>query len=430
MLIRNARLGGQLVDLRLDGEHIAEIGVGLRGEELLDAGGATVLPGLVDHHLHLHAMAAADTSVDLRGLDLRQAADALAAASTDAQGWVRATGVATDLDGAALDALHPHRPVRAQHRSGAQWTVNALGARALGLETAEHPGVERDHTGAATGRLRRADDWLRERLPTRGLPDLTAIGQRLAGHGITAVTDATPGIEIFDASALPQHVTLLGVGLDATPPPGTTVGPYKIVLADSGLPDLDDLSECIRAAHSTRRAVAVHCVTREALALLLAAFDTTGTVPGHRIEHGALIPRETIPLLHALGLRVVTQPGFLADRGDDYVRDVPAADHDDLYRCASLRAAGVPVALSSDAPHGPLDPWAVINAAVTRRTSTGAVLNPAERLSEAAALAGYLAPPDDPGGPARRIEAGAPADLVVRRDDQTVATVIAGRRVF
>ncbi len=429
VLIRNASLDGRIVDLRLDSGSVAEIGTGLPGEELLDAAGAIVLPGLVDHHLHLHAMAAAEASVNLAGLDLRQATDALAAAPADAHGWVRAVGLAADLDGAALDALHSTRPVRAQHRSGAQWTVNALGARLLGLGTADHPGVERDHAGVATGRLRRADDWLRSRL-AGALPDLTAVGRQLAAYGITAITDATPDITAFDASALPQHVTLLGVGLGEAAPPGTSVGPYKIVLADSGLPDLDDLTARITAAHGTGRAVAVHCVTREALALLLAAFDTTGTRSGDRIEHAALVPAAVIPDLAARGLRVVTQPGFLTDRGDHYRRDVPAVDLPDLYRCASLQTGGVRVALSSDAPHGPLDPWAVIAAAVTRMTPDGSTLNPAEQLNPETALAGYLAPPNDPGGPPRRIEPGAPADLVLRRDGETIATVIAGHRVF
>jgi predicted amidohydrolase YtcJ len=113
------------------------------------------------------------------------------------------------------------------------------------------------------------------------------------------------------------------------------------------------------------------------------------------------------------GLRVVTQPGFLADRGDDYLRDVPAYDHADLYRCASLRRAGVALALSSDAPHGPVDPWAVIAAAVDRRTRSGVVVGAAERLSAADALAGWLGAPDDPGGAPRRVAVGAAADLVL-----------------
>jgi predicted amidohydrolase YtcJ len=427
MLIRNALLDRARVDLRIEHGRILEIGPDLRGEELLDAAGATALPGLVDHHLHLHAMAAVAASVDLAGLDLARVADALAAAPADEHGWVRAVGLAADLDGAALDVLYPHRPVRAQHRSGAQWTVNAAGAARLALDTADHPGIERDQSGRATGRLRRADAWLRDQLPGRGLPDLGPIGATLAAHGIIAVTDATPDLAAFDASALPQRVTLLGVGLESATPSGTSVGPFKIVLADPDLPDLDDLVARIQAAHGTGRSVAVHCVTREALALLLAAFATTGTRPGDRIEHAALVPAEVIPVLAARGLRVVTQPGFLADRGDAYLRDVPPADLPDLYRCASLRAGGVPVALSSDAPHGPLDPWAVIDAAVTRTVPGGTVLAPEERITAEAAVAAYLGAPDDPGGPPRRLDVGAPADLLLRQDGEVVATVIAGR---
>lgn len=51
--------------------------------------------------------------------------------------------------------------------------------------------------------------------------------------------------------------------------------------------------------------------------------------------------------------------------------DVPAADRGDLYRCGRLAAAGVPVAVSSDAPYGPLDPWAVIDAAYAAAPGRG-----------------------------------------------------------
>jgi predicted amidohydrolase YtcJ len=282
------------------------------------------------------------------------------------------------------------------------------------LATADAPGIERGADGAPTGRLWRADDWLRTRLPPGPPPDLASTGARLARLGITAVIDATPDLAggavdtlagAVATGALPQRVTLLGVPLDGGLPPGLVAGPYKIVLADSGLPALDDLVDRIRVAHAAGRAVAVHCVTREALVLLLVALRTAGVRSGDRVEHAAVVPAELVGELAALGLRVVTQPGFLADRGDDYLRDVPPADHDDLYRCASLLYAGVPVSLSSDAPYGPLDPWAVLSAAVDRRTQAGAVVTPAEQISPAQALAGYL------GG--RRVVPGEPADLLV-----------------
>ncbi|SEP23668.1 amidohydrolase family protein [Trujillonella endophytica] len=424
-------LDGRRVDVRVGGVRVVEVGPALHRttEEVLPGRGGTLLPGLVDAHLHLHAMAAAARSVPSGPPAVTDAGllrRALAAAGPGEDGWIRGTGyaetVAGDLDSAALDRLHAERPVRVQHRSGALWVVNSAGAAALGLASADHPGVERDASGRPTGRLWRADDWLRERLGPARLPDLTTVGGELTRFGITAVTDATPDLAPAAVAALaaarrdgvlPQGVTLLGAPLDGALPAGLTAGPVKIVLADSGLPDLDPLVARIRAAHAAGRAVAVHVVTREALALLLAALDLAGVRPGDRVEHAALVPGAVVADLARRGLRVVTQPGFLADRGDDYLRDVPADEHDDLYRAASLLACGVPVALSSDAPHGPLDPWRVLAAAVGRRTRAGAVVGAAERLGPAAALAAYLGPPDSPGGPPRAVAPGVPADLVL-----------------
>ncbi|MFD7205863.1 amidohydrolase family protein [Streptomyces sp. NPDC059893] len=436
VLLRDAELdGGRRADVRVRGGRIAEVAPALArlpGEETVDCRGHALLPGLADHHLHLHALVAHRRSVACGPPAVRDRASltaALAAAKPDAHGWIRGVGyhetVAGNLDTAALDGLHARHPVRVQHRSGALWILNSRAAQEVSLASATHPGIERDARGAPTGRLWRADTWLRERLPRTGPPPLAALGSDLARLGVTAVTDATPDLSPGSLTALagsavsgelPQRVQLLGVPLGATVSEGPAVGPYKIVLADSGLPALDDLRERIRTAHRAGRAVAVHAVTREALLLLLVALRETGCLPGDRIEHAALVPRELIGDISALGLRVVTQPGFLADRGDDYARDIPARDHADLYRCRSLAAAGVPLALSSDAPYGPLDPWAVIAAAVHRTAASGRILGPGETLTPAAALDALLAPLDDPGGPPRRIRPGIVADLVLLRD--------------
>ena len=435
MLIRGAEVEGRLVDVRVDEERVDELGEGLdpQGDEVVEARGGALIPGLVDHHIHLLAVAAALASVDCGPPEVRDAPalrDALRRADADAHGWVRGVGyiesVAGELDAAALDRLDDRRPVRVQHRSGALWMLNSRAAELVGLQSADHPGVERDHTGRATGRVWRADDWLGERLPRGDAPDLDSVGRRLSGYGITTATDATPRLAAgardallaaVEDGTLAQDVVALGWPLDPAAPPSQggrlRPGPWKIVLADSGLPDFDELCAEISAAHRLGRPVAVHCVTREALALLLAALDTCGVLPGDRLEHAALVPPDVIPGLRSRGLTVVTQPGFLAHRGDDYTRDVPGRDLPDLYRCASLQAAHVPVGLSSDAPYGPLDPWAVMSAAVTRRTPAGVVLGPAERMTPAAALSSYLSPSDDPGGRPRRVVRGAAADLVL-----------------
>jgi predicted amidohydrolase YtcJ len=275
--------------------------------------------------------------------------------------------------------------------------------------------------GRATGRLWRADDWLRSRLPRSGPPNLRALGRLLASYGITTVTDATPNltpdaVETIAAAMangdLPQRVRLLGAPLGTK---SAIAGPWKIVLGDSNLPTFDELAEAVLTAHRVGRAVAVHTVTRESLVLLLAVLAHTGSMRGDRLEHAALVPAELITPIRRLGLRVVTQPGFITDRGDDYLNEITTDEHCDLYRCATLRAARIPVALSSDAPYGPLDPWAVMTAATTRRTPAGAVLGRRERIRPRQALDAYLGPAWRPGEAARRVRLGARADLVLLR---------------
>ena len=81
---------------------------------------------------------------------------------------------------------------------------------------------------------------------------------------------------------------------------------------------------------------------RAALVLALAAWGEVGSMAGDRIEHASVTPSDVVATVAELSLSVVTQPGFIAARGDAYLRDVEAADHPDLYRCASLLEAGLP----------------------------------------------------------------------------------------
>ncbi|WP_308198258.1 amidohydrolase family protein [Rhodococcus sp. ARC_M6] len=103
---------------------------------------------------------------------------------------------------------------------------------------------------------------------------------------------------------------------------------------------------------------------------------------------------------------MVTQPGFIADRGDDYLEHVDPTDIGGLYRCRTLLSSSVPVAFSSDAPYGPLSPWAVIAAAQERQTPRGVVLGGTEAIGYAQALEAYLSSPGDPGGTPRRVQIG------------------------
>jgi predicted amidohydrolase YtcJ len=336
-----------------------------------------------------------------------------------------------------------------QHRTGALWVLNSAALDALSLDSDGDP-AERDEHGRLTGRLHRADEWLRDRLPAADL-DLGGLGAALAAYGVTGVTDATPFRQMSDLDVLvgavgdrtlPQQVVAMGgpALTDAAFPAGIAQGPVKLLLDDADLPPLDDVVAHIARAHRHARPVAVHCVTRTSLVLALTAWDDAGTLPGDRIEHGSVIPDEVLPHLAGRGITVVTQPGFVAERGDAYLRDVDPDDVPHLYRCASLLDHGIPVAGSTDAPYTLIDPWAAMRAAVDRSTLAGASLGAAEAVSAQRALELFLGDWGDPGGPPRRVAVGAPADLCLLAvplrtaldrlsADDVVATWRAGTRI-
>src|SRR5262249_7463101 len=155
--------------------------------------------------------------------------------------------------------------------------------------------------------------------------------------------------------------------------------------------------------HTDGRPVAVHCVTAVQLVVTIAALRAAGSHPLDRIEHAAVVPDDNLGDLADLGVTVVTQPNFVAERGDQYLAEVPAAEHGHLWRVASLLNAMVPVGLSTDMPFGHGDPWTAMRAAVYRTTPSGAVLNPNECVSPIKALTMFLSRSDEPGR-ARTVE--------------------------
>lgn len=469
MLIENAEIEGKSgFGIRIAEGRIRDCGSDLSarpGEARLDAAGGALLPGLHDHHLHLFALAAARASLDCGPPGLREA-DALASALADAcreraedpgdSGWVRGVGyhesVAGDLDRHRLDAWTGGVPVRIQHRSGALWIVNTAGAERLELAAAGgQPGVEIDARGQPTGRLWRADGWLRDRLGPARPPSLGEASAALASFGVTGVTDATPHngpAEVAtlqrarEAGELRQSVLLMGGrDLPLQGAPGIETGALKVLLVEDALPDFETLRGTIEEVHRAGRTVAVHCVTRGELLFALETFADAGVMPGDRIEHAAVAPPSGVESLSALGLCVVTQPNFIAERGDVYATDVEVCDRPWLYRGQGFLNEDIALGGGTDAPFGDPDPWRAMRAAVDRRSQAGRLLGAGEALSPERALELFTSAPEAPGGPPRRLTAGVSADLVLldrpwarAREDlssQAVrATFCSGRAAF
>lgn len=431
MLIRRATLlDGTTTDIRL-GDQIDEMGDGLvaeSGEGVLYAGGGTVLPGLHDHHVHVRSAASALDSffVGPPGVSTKaELTQLLSNATPGPDGWIRAIGyhesVAGDLDRDALDAIVRSVPVRIQHRSGVLWILNSEALGRIGLS--EHP----------DGRLRSADHGWSDLLQRRE-SDLAELSRRITATGVTGVTDATPDLDADDLASL-----VVAHRHGEFRPRPSFLAPGKIILHDDRL-DLDALTDWIAGHHGAGRPVAVHCVTAAQLVVTIAALRAAGSHPHDRIEHAAVVPPDNVADLAELGVTVVTQPNLVAERGDHYLADVPAAEHPQLWRVASLLEATVPVALSTDMPFGHGDPWTAMRAAVYRTTPSGAVLNANECVSAREALTMFLGRPDRPGRP-RTVAVGEPADLCVLSEPpatalaeldagMVAATIIGGELVY
>ena len=104
----------------------------------------------------------------------------------------------------------------------------------------------------------------------------------------------------------------------------------------------------------------------------------------HRLEHAEMTDDAAIAELLRFGVTVSLQPGFDAAWGaeDGLYGQRLGARRTGMNRMASLLSAGVPVALGSDTPVLPLDPWSVVRAAVSHS-------NPSERVSARAAFIGH-----------------------------------------
>jgi len=154
-----------------------------------------------------------------------------------------------------------------------------------------------------------------------------------------------------------------------------------------------ELTAMVRDFDSRGLQVCIHAQGDRAIEIVLDTYAEVlagrdGNPRRHRIEHGGAMYPPLAARAAALGIVVVSQPGFMSTLGDGFAEAF--GDHSDqLYAFASWQRAGVTVAGSSDAPVITPDPRLGLRDAVLRRTGAGRVLGPAERLPVRDALALY-----------------------------------------
>jgi len=133
----------------------------------------------------------------------------------------------------------------------------------------------------------------------------------------------------------------------------------------AGLPNQSgaELRAMLGRAAGAGLEVATHAIGDAAVADALVAYADTGATGS--VEHAQLVRRDDVRRMAGLGLRASVQPAHLLDDRDLTEKVWPGRGE----RCFAFRwmlEDGVELALGSDAPVSPLDPWLAMAAAVHR----------------------------------------------------------------
>ncbi|RNF87326.1 amidohydrolase [Streptomyces botrytidirepellens] len=444
-------------------------------DEVVRLDGALVTPAFTDAHVHTTATGLALTGLDLTGVptlaDALERVRAHAAAHPadpvllghgwDASGWPDGRPPSrAELDGATggrplylsradvhsavvttalLDRVpditgrtgyHPDAPLTADAhhavRAAAYASVTARqreDAQRAALAHAASMGIGSVHECAGPG-ISGEDDLT-------GLLRLAAEepGPRVHGYWAEAVTSAADlekvralgaagaAGDLFVDGSLGSHTACLHAPYADAPHSGTAY--------------LDAAAVATHVAVCTEGGVQAgfHAIGDAAVSAVVegvrAAADQVGLAriraARHRVEHAEMLTPETIAAFADLGLTASVQPAFDAAWGGEegmYAQRLGPERARTLNPYAALLRAGVPLALGSDSPVTPLDPWGTVRAAAFHRT-------PEHRVSARAAFTahtrgGWRAIGRDDAGV---LVPGAPADYAVWRTGELVVQV-------
>ena len=457
----------------------------IKADEVVELDGALVTPGFVDAHVHVLETGLALDGLDLSGAaSLAQALGAVERAAADVREaggkrllghswdetrWPEGRGpTAAELDRASgglevyLSRVDVHSAVVSSALAAAAgivdrpgWTPDGLvrfeahhGARALARELgpADRTALYRRALEAAAARgIVSVHEQSAPHIDTReGLAELLAMTSSPDG-GLPHVVGYRAELceTADDARAILEALPgLTGIGGDLNV--DGAIGSRSAALRSPYADDGDSRGELFLTAEQitnhltavTRAGVhsSFHIIGDRAMDEYLLGLEAAASVEGigalhragHRVEHAEMIDARALATLVLHGVRLSVQPAFDAFWGGEdgmYARRLGQARAGSLNPFADLVSAGLPLAIGSDSPVTPFDPWGAVRAGVYHHEAE-------QRITARAAFRAHtrggwrLAGLDHTG--AGELRVGSPAHLAVWRTDALVVQVPEG----
>ena len=436
-----------------------------KGWRRLSLEGRTVMPGLVDCHVHLVSTAERRLTLALGDAECLQ--DALAAVGKWAEEhpddeWIVGRGwdhhiwrrpvlpTCGDLDSVVAD-----RPVYLTRKDGHSAWVNSAALKRVRIpDDTSAELFPRDKRGAPLGIVRETlmgafSGVLPEPDDERVVQALAQEQEHLWSLGIVGVhaMEGARGVRILgklaDSGQLQLKLYLVTGGLpedlratssrlrpqgfkifvDGSLGSGTAWMLEPDQSGSTGVAVLggDELRAQVAEAIRLGLDPCVHAIGDRAVREVLDAFDPL--MKGHperffRIEHAQFIDPADMTRVGAANLALSIQPCHVLD--DQHIMDRVAPNPGYLaYAYASMAANGATLLMGTDSPVEPLDPWRNMAAAMERAEEGASPWHPEERLGWDEVLDAYTAAPARVGGwrNAGTLSPGKEATLVVVERD-------------
>jgi predicted amidohydrolase YtcJ len=251
-------------------------------------------------------------------------------------------------------------------------------------------------------------------------------GELAALGGLDVVRDlglAGAGGDLFCDGALGSHTAALSAPYTDRP---ETTGALRF----AG----EQVADHVRACTAAGIQAGFHCIGDAAVEQILDAVAGIAAELGeaavracrHRLEHVEMIGDEGIERMRRFGMVASVQPAFDAAWGGTDGMYAGRLGTERALACnplSGLSDGGVALALGSDAPVTPLDPWGGVHAAVDHRTP-GSGLRPFDAYDAATHGGWFAARAEHPQGP---LGVGAPATLALWATEETLSAVLTAR---